>query len=399
MRHRLLVVASTFPAQDGDGTPGFVRDLAMQEARDFDVLVIVPRVRGGALRETSESLTIIRYPYWFRRFEDLADGAIIENLRTRRTRYLQVIPFFFAQYRAVRRAIREFQPDVVHVHWIIPQGIVVRLAARKLPKIVTTLGGDLYALNAAPLRALKRWVIVNASAITVMNADMATRVEALGADPETVTVLPMGADLTTLSAALARASVRRDDGPLAVLFVGRLVEKKGVAVLLEALRAVSDSVGFELVVVGDGPLRTALTAAAQGLPVRFVGQLGRTDLARQYAAANVAMFPSVAAASGDQDGLPVALLEAMGASCAVVASDLPGINEAVRDGHNGLLVPPGDAGALAAAITRLADDPSLRATLGVKARATALSYSTDAVGERYRALLHRIMRDDSGPTR
>jgi colanic acid/amylovoran biosynthesis glycosyltransferase len=389
MRPRLLIVASTFPARSGDGTPGFVRDLAIEEASDFDVMVVVPRVPGGAEREEDNGLTVVRYPYWFARSESLAHGAIIENLRARPANWLQVLPFLFAQYRAVRRAVRDFRPDVMHVHWIIPQGVVARFAARGVPKLVTTLGGDLYALNAAPIRALKRGVVTRADAVTVMNDDMRARVIALGAPENAVSVLPMGADLVRVSAAAAAAGPRKVGSDVRILFVGRLVEKKGLAVLLDALGELNTS-EWNLTVVGDGPLRSQLEDAAAALPVTFVGQLGRDELIAQYLLADICVFPSVPAASGDQDGLPVALLEAMGAGAAIVASNVPGINEVIRDGSNGLLTPAGDSAVLRSAIERLASQPELRATLAAGARTTAQTYSSTAIGERYRTILQGV---------
>jgi len=132
-------------------------------------------------------------------------------------------------------------------------------------------------------------------------------------------------------------------------------------------------------------------AAAAGLPVTFLGQLGRAELNAQYAQAAIAVFPSRRASTGDQDGLPVAMLEAMGAGCAVIASDLPGLNEAIEEGHSGALVPPGDVAALARTIEVVAEDAELRASLGAAARERAQTYSIDAVGAGYRALFHGIV--------
>jgi glycosyltransferase involved in cell wall biosynthesis len=129
-----------------------------------------------------------------------------------------------------------------------------------------------------------------------------------------------------------------------------------------------------------------------------VGALGREALAAEYGAASIAVFPSVAAASGDQDGLPVALLEAMSVGCAVVASDLPGLRDAVVDGVSGLLTPPGSASELAAALRRLLGDPQLCDQLGRAAAVRAESFSVDAIGGRYVALLDEVRERSKGET-
>ena len=389
------MLASTFPATRGDGTPGFVRDLAGVEATEFDTVVLVPRVPRAPREELADdgrggSFRIVRFSYFPRRFEDLADGAIIENLRAKPVRLVQVPCFLVGEALALRRLLRTHRPDVLHVHWIVPQGVVALLVARHVPWLVTTLGGDVYALTDRLSLRLKRAVLTRAAAVTTMNVDMRRRLLELGAPAGQTLVLPMGADVDGVRA--TGAGVVRCPGR--VLFVGRLVEKKGLAVLLEALRSVP--VGWSLDVVGDGPLRAGLEARAAGLPVRFLGQLTKDDLARAYAGCDLLVAPSVPAASGDQDGLPVALLEAMSAGCPVVASRIAGIDEAVVDGETGLLVPPGDAAALAAALSRLLGDPDLRDRLGAAASARADDYSVAALGRRYTDLLLRIAGREPG---
>ena len=383
-KSRLLVLASTFPAVPGDGTPEFVADLASEQAKHFDTAVLVPAVPGGDRNEQRNGFRVRRFRFFPRRWEDLADGAIIENIRTRKSRLLQVVPFLLAETVATFRAVRRGKPDIIHAHWIIPQGIVARLVAPTTPTVITTLGGDLYALNSGPFRALKRWVLKRAAYVTVMNEEMAKLVVDLGADPDRVEVLPMGADLSTV-----RPHVPSTDDTLRLLFVGRLVEKKGVSVLLQALRSLED-VNWELTVIGDGPLRESLEASASE-GVTFLGTQGREALREAYANSDLALFPSVPTVNGDQDGLPVALLEAMGSGCAIVASDLPGISEAVVEGETGLLVEPDDSDALATAIRELAYDQPRRKVLGAAAAERANErYSKAAIGKRYVEILQHI---------
>jgi colanic acid/amylovoran biosynthesis glycosyltransferase len=351
----------------------------------YQTTVLVPSVPGGARRDLDGSLEVRRFRYFPRRWEDLADGAILENLRNRKSRWAQVFPLFLAEVLAIHRETRALKPDVIHVHWLIPQGLAALIAAPHVPKLVTTLGGDVYGLRDPVSRHFIKAVLKNADAVTTMNTEMRDRLVELGADPTTTEVLPMGADVTAirpLAAAVERCTGR-------ILFVGRLVEKKGVSVLIEALRLL-DGASYELHLVGDGPLRTQLTSQSSGLSAKFVGQLGREALAAEYGAATIAVFPSVAAASGDQDGLPVALLEAMSTGCAIVASDLPGLHDAVEDGASGLLTTPGSAVELAAAIGRLLRDPQLCDQLGTAAASRVERFSVDVIGGRYVALLDEL---------
>jgi glycosyltransferase involved in cell wall biosynthesis len=389
-RPRLLVLASTFPAEVGDGTPAFVADLAREEAAAFDTVVLAPLVPGAQRREEQSGYQIRRYRFFPGRRADLADGAILENLRSRPSRWLQVPTFFLAGALAVRRAVRDTAPDVVHVHWIIPQGLMALLSARGVPWLVTTLGGDLYALTNRPARFLKRLVLRRAGAVTVMNEEMRQVVIGLGVAPEKVRVLPMGVALERLRP--AGEPPARVPGRL--VFVGRLVEKKGLEHLLDALREVPPELGCSLDVVGDGPLRAALEERARPLGDRVVfhGQQGSDALRRLLGSAELAVFPSVRARSGDQDGLPVATLEALAAGTPVIASDLPGLSDAVAGGDEpaGVLVRPGDVAGLTAAVTRLLGDDAARERLGRAAVRRAEAYSMEAIGAQYVAQLQDV---------
>lgn len=380
---RLLVTTSTFPAFAGDGTPPFVSDLAQYEARYFETLVLAPRVPGASSVEyQGNGLRVERFPYFPRRWERLAAGAIIENVRDERANLLQVPALLGAEAVAVRRAVRTFRPHVVHAHWIVPQGLVAIAAARGVPLVLSTLGGDIYALRGRFWDPVHSMVLRRAAAVTTMNREMRARLLELGAPRERTHVLAPGTDVQAVRTAGKGARVVSGR----VLAAGRLVEKKGFHVLLEAAHHLR-SRSWSLDVIGEGPWRQDLEAAAGNMPIRFLGQMSRHDLARAMHEAEVFVVPSVRAASGDQDGVPIVLLDAMAAGCAIVASRLPGIDEAVEDRRTGLLVPPGDPGELAHAIDGILADSALRTSLGEGARVRAEDWSVDALGARFVELI------------
>lgn len=156
-------------------------------------------------------------------------------------------------------------------------------------------------------------------------------------------------------------------GPLRVLNVGRLVPDKGQAVLLEAMALLeARGIEVELTFVGDGPDRTALEAAA-GPSVRFAGAVGQDRIRALYEEADAFCLPSFA------EGVPVVLMEAMATGLPVVTTRIAGIPELVEDGAGGLLVAPGRADVVAAALERLAGDPELRARMGRAGRERVLA--------------------------
>ena len=396
MKPKLLVLASTFPAQPGDGTPAFVLDLAGQQANHFDVTVLTPMVLGAAKQETlavttaagTTSVRVVRYRYFFKRFEDLATGAILDNLKARKTRLLQVPFLLIGLWVAVRAQVKRSRPQAIHAHWVIPQGIIATVAAPKIPLLVTTHGGDIYALNAGPILRLKKWVFGRAAAITTVNSQMKQRLLALGLPDAKVTVLPMGVDTQTVGA-LADSTVKV---PGQLLVVGRLVEKKGIAFLFDALRKLQArgvNIG-RTVVIGDGPIRGELEAAAAGLPVEFVGQQGRAAVLEAIAKSQLMLIPSITADNGDQEGLPVTLLEGGAGKICVIASRLPGIDEVIVDGVSGLLVPQRDSDALAAAIERALGDDALRAKLAAGIAQSVKRFDLAVIGDGYCKVLTQI---------
>jgi glycosyltransferase involved in cell wall biosynthesis len=171
------------------------------------------------------------------------------------------------------------------------------------------------------------------------------------------------------------------DGQL--LVVGRLVEKKGIGYLFEAIRSANLSQRLTVKVIGDGPMRAELEALAQGLPVEFLGQRGRSEVLAAIAESQLMAIPSVTAASGDQEGLPVTLLEGAAGGIAVIASRLPGIDEVIVHEQSGLLVEQRDVAGLAAAIERLLDDAELRAKLATGIAEAAAGYDLAVIGEAY----------------
>ena len=169
---------------------------------------------------------------------------------------------------------------------------------------------------------------------------------------------------------------------LRILFVGSLIPRKGVAHLLQAVAALSDRIDWQLDILGGGPeddrLRMLATRLGLGERVRFRGPQAAAAVRAAMQAAHVLVVPSVTDADGQSEGIPVVLMEALAQARPVIASDLSGIPELVRDGETGWLAGPGDADAIAAALTRAHDDYDAAARLGQAGRAlVAQEYDID----------------------
>jgi phosphatidylinositol alpha-mannosyltransferase len=180
------------------------------------------------------------------------------------------------------------------------------------------------------------------------------------------------------------------DGRLNVLFVGRLDPRKGVPVLLDAMPAVRRLVPeARLIVVGDSFLRPWLARDQRGRTrehVRFVGAVPPAELPSYYASAHVVVSPALR-----NESFGIVLLEAMASGKPVVASDIPGYRAVVEDGEDGLLVPPGDAPALARTLAALLKDPAKRLRLAAAGRAKAETYGWGRVTARLEAYYLEVL--------
>jgi len=362
---RVLVLATTLPAVRDDGTPQFVLDLSLGLQETFDVLIVAPRVPGAKTEEEIDGLRIERFAYFPGRWESLADGAMLPNLKARPSTALQV-PFLLGSFLwSSFRAGRRFKPEVIHAHWLVPGGFVALVVARLLsiPYVVTVHGADAFALKAGGLQWVKRVIMRNAAVVGLTSAALAEAVPPVDSVPQPI--IPMGVDVEGFAEGVGeRAPVFGQ-----LLFVGRLAEKKGVDVLLNALAEFPDATR---VVGGDRPdderLRALSGELGIGDRVRFAGRLSRPMIRDELRSAYAVVIPSKVAADGDQDTTPLVMSESMSAAVPVIASRLGGLAEQIEPEVTGLLAEPDSAGSLADALRRALADPEKLAGYGRLAR-------------------------------
>lgn len=269
---------------------------------------------------------------------------------------------------------------LLHAHFGTDGVDIAPLArALKLPLLVTLHGFDIHtkaehwrsgaggwAMRGYPerLRALAQDARVQFVAVS---NDVRRAALAAGVDEHRLRVLPIGIDVTRFQPGPLPMAQR----PRRVLFIGRLVEKKGCTHLMRALALPPLlALDAELVVIGDGPLRAALEAQARslGLRARFVGACDSGRVQQELHAARALCLPSVTAASGDAEGFGLVLLEAQACGVPVVSSARGGRDEGLLDGSTGHAVPEADAPALAGALARLLADPVLAQRMGEAGR-------------------------------
>jgi glycosyltransferase involved in cell wall biosynthesis len=291
-----------------------------------------------------------------------------------------------AAVRELAAYLRREEIDLLHAHMFRAEVVGARAAlAAGMPVVMATVHSSRVrsAVDVATLAALTPVM----DRLIVPSASIAAKVRAEGRGAASFSIVPNGVDLARFDAPLVACALRHEFGiphraPLLGV-VARLEPEKGHRYLIEAMPAILRGASETwLVIVGEGSLDGELRALAAALPApardRIVFTGRREDVAAITGEIDAAVLPSLREAQG------ISVLEAMARRRPVVASAVGGIPEVLTDGLDGLLVPPADPAALAAACIRLACSPELRDRLGEAGRATVEArFSLDAMVRRY----------------
>ncbi len=384
---RICFVASTFPRHSTDGSARFIRSMAealVDRGHSVDVLIPyradleLPRVDKIGVRVFRyvwpSSLAIMGYSEAM-----VSDTALVPMA------YALAPLFAVNEARALIHLHCQQRYDIVHAHWVIPNGVPAAFVSKLIqkPLVISLHGSDIFFAVRKPLLGkVASWTLAQASGITACSPELAAHARRLGAHAEKVHLLPWGADPArfTQQRAAARTALGLDQDAPIILSLGRLVKKKGLFVLIQALSAVFAQVkNAQCVIAGAGPeldlLRRAAVSLGIGDRVHFPGATPWEQTPALYAACDLFVAPSIHDENGNVDGLPTTVLEAMAAGRPVVASHVAGMELVVRTWEDGILTPEGDVLALSDGLTLLLVQPELRKQMGHAARR--------AVEERY----------------
>lgn len=402
---KVLFLASSYPRSHDDTASVFLRYLAEQLADDgVDVHVLAPADRKGKT-VVEGKITVHRFQYFPAALQKLAYGSgMLPNLKRSPSLWLQVPFFFMVMTYSVLRLLATQRFDVIHAHWILPQGLVglIGTCLFRVQLIVSVHGTDVFALGGRFATRLKHLILSRSAAWTANTVSTAAAVTRNSHLPQ-ARIIPMGVDIGLFSSGNPSA-LRHElpEGEYLLLFVGRLIESKGCHDLLHSLSLLSSNIRSRtmLWVVGDGDQREQLERTAQDIGVaenvRFWGDVNQQQLPDFYAAADLVVMPSKLGSSGETEGQGVVVLEAFAAHACVVTTRIGGITSMVRDHITGVLVEPGNPIALSRAIEELLSDPALRERITATAFGEVRErYSWTRIAGEFKTLYGKIV----GPVR
>lgn len=384
-KKKLLVTGSTFPRWKGDTEPRFVLDLSEALTEYFDVTALVPAAPGAKNQEVMNGVKVIRYHYFpIHKWETLCyPGAIVPRIKEKKIRALLVPFLFLSLYWHLFRLLPKF--DVVHAHWIIPQGIVQSFF--KKPYIVTGHGGDVMELNSGIIKILKARTLKKASFITVVSEKNKATLEKLYAT-KNVIVQSMGCDTEKFTPTKRVNNYFGQGNKKVVLFVGRFVEIKGIRYLLEAM----EKIDAKLVIVGKGPLENEIQSEAEKLEdkVILMGPQDHEKLPVIYASSDVFVIPSITINENVTEGAPTVITEALASGLPVIGTNTGGIPEMIENNKNGFVIPEKDANAIVDKVNYLLSDEIIYQNFSKQARMAGEKKSYKNTARAFGKLLKKI---------
>ncbi|MCW8038278.1 MULTISPECIES: glycosyltransferase [Acinetobacter] len=389
----ILVLASTYPRWSGDHEPGFIHELSKRLTSEFNVIALVPDAVDSDVDGVLDGVEVIRYRYAPKGLQSLVNnGGIVNNLKTYRWKWLLIPGFILGQYLAIRKILKEHKIDVIHAHWLIPQGWIACILAQayKIPFVVTSHGGDLFGLQGNTLTKVKKIVAEQATAMTVVSQAMEEYLAQVSIKPKILQVIPMGVDLKNRFT--PNLKVRRNTHEL--LFVGRLVPKKGLNYLLLALpHLLKEHPNLNLNIAGFGPEELILKQQVKALGlknhVKFLGALAQEQLPELYQKATLFVAPFVRADNGDQEGLPVALMEAIGTGCPAIVGHVAGIEDLLGAEIQQIAVNPSNTQELVNAISEALKYPAIAQARAIHIRKNAIDLiDWESISKKYANILH-----------
>jgi glycosyltransferase involved in cell wall biosynthesis len=352
---RVVVLAHVFPRTLDDSMGAFLLHLGEGlAARAVTIAVVAPHAAQLAREETLAQVDVHRFQYAPARWEHLAyRGTMHELVAGGIGNKILFAMFNLAFLFKTLAVVWSAQPQILHAHWGLPDGLVGALASRitRKPLILTTHGTDVEILRRTRWATrIARWVFARARAITCGSNYLREQLIALKvADAKKISVVPM-----PVNPMFERSAVRGQRSANQILTVARLTKQKRIDTLIAAIALLPDA---RLHIIGDGPERANLEAQVRQLGlqnrVKFLGALPQTELPQHYAECAAFVLPSI------REGMGLVFAEALLCGAPVIAANSGGVTDIVRDGETGLLVPEQDATALAEAIQKILRDQVL----------------------------------------
>src|SRR3989344_5035661 len=365
---KVLFITSTFSLKGDDSLVPWMRNLVVGlKSKGVDLEVLAPAKKGPQSHKISD-VQVHRFRYAPAPLEILTqDEGAVSKIRKNPFLALLSIPYMvFGTIAAVRRSVGS-KYDVIHVNWPFPLGLI-GLVAKWVSRgklVFTFYRAEFALINKIPFgKLIMSFILKRADKVIAISGYTKKKVQQIAKVRIAVIPFTSGIQILTRKSEI-RSKVTKDKR---VLFVGRLIERKGVAYLIDAVPEVIKSVGAKVDIVGDGPLLDQLKDQVRRKKLTGVvtihGRVSEAKLKELYLISDVFVLPAITDRWGDTEGLGVVLLEAMSIGKPVVATNVGGITDIVKHNKTGYLVSEKNSLALAGVLVKVLGDNKLARRLG-----------------------------------
>ena len=357
---RIAILVSGFPPKWLAGTEIATYNIAKYLARSGHEVHVITSLDEGLPKESMEK------------------GFYVHRIFLRKIRFIGIMSFWIKIFWHLKK----IKPDIVHVQ-SIGIGIPAFLSKKilKKPYIVWGRGSDIY-LPDKFTKSISKLVLKNADAVIALTEDMKREIKKIyGRD---IFVIPNGIDLNkfnNLSKETLRKRLEIKEDEKIITFVGTLRIVKGVKYLIKAMKIIKQkSPDTKMMLVGDGEEREELESLVEELGlkerVKFIGRVQNEEIPQYMVASDVFVLPSLS------EGFPVTVLEAMASGVPMIATNVGGLPEIIKDGENGFLVEPKNPEEIAEKVLLLLEDDKLRERISRNNKKKAKGYSWDSAVEK-----------------
>lgn len=404
----ILALSTSYPRFEGDVVAPFIENISKEIVKSGNRIDMLLPFHPMFKRTDEKGLA-----FHFYRYASLKTfiiwgyaSSMKADVQLKWKALLLAPKVYFSALSAGKRLSAVKKYDLIHAHWLLPNGFIAMKLAKKagIPFAVSLHGSDITVAERPIFKVIARAILRRASWVSACSEDLRIRAINLGCDPDKIVTIPYGVDTILFNPDASRMSKLRrmlkdnlKSGDKIVLAVGRLVEKKGFIHLVEAMEQLLKKRRDVLcIIAGDGDLKKQLRQTIYDLGIAknviMAGNVQRDELPLYFSGCDILAVPSVRDKKGNVDGLPNVLMEGLSSGRAVIASNIAGIPNVIEDGVNGLLAEPGNAKQIADAIVKLVDDGPMRRKLGAEARRQCLNrYTWKIIGKKYADGLKTIL--------
>ena len=372
---RILYISSTYSRFESDNqNPWMIDTIRHLKAHGYEIDVLAPSYQG-LKTHTVGGVRVFRFRYFFSKWEKLThDQGAPNKIRGSLFFKLLLFPYVFFGMLAAMKVARRGQYQFIHCHWPFPHGLLgwagrLAVTSKTKPRLVMHFHGAclLLAAKFKPIAPILKFCLRNTHATVSNSSFTASLVTKLM--PVKQSVIGFGSPLSGEPMPAAHNEEK------IILTVGRVVERKGIVYLLQSLPKILQTCDAKIVIVGSGDpnVETNLRATAKKLKLEhkiiFAGKVPEAELIDWYRKCDVFCLPAIVDSQGETEGLGVVLLEALNYARPVVASNVGGIPDIIKDGLTGLLCPQRNSEKLAETILKFLTEPSLGEKLGQQGHA------------------------------